>query len=361
MPASPRSRAFRRRRGPTAGTQFGPDTGGTQIEIDGAGFANQALFVSFADVASPFSFGTQYNFTATGDTKLTTHTVGQNPAVVDTQVCTVTDCSEPTSPDNDLSDVLFLYPPGNPKIDSITPASGPANGGTPVTITGENLGCVTNVSFGSVAAVDATNAAALLDCGSTDTVTVTAPAGSVGTVPITLSTVESDATGAPVAQASFTYTKAPLQSLTVRKSGNGSGKITSSPVGIKLPEDVLAQVPLRQLGDPEGEGLQGLRLRRLVGRGRVHQEVDVQDQSQREPPGDREVHAQELRGAERQGQEPFRGEAALKAHACSAGKIKHAFSSRVKTGRVISQSPQAGSHLKHNGKVSLTVSEGPKH
>ena len=95
---------------------------------------------------------------ATGDTKLTTHTVAQNPAVVDTQVCTVTDCSPPSSPDNDLSDVLFLYPPGDPKIDSITPASGPANGGTPVTITGENLGCVTNVSFGTVAAVDATNA-----------------------------------------------------------------------------------------------------------------------------------------------------------------------------------------------------------
>ena len=116
--------------GPTVGTQFGPDTGGTQIEIDGSGFASQALFVSFADVASPFSFGTQYNFTPTGDTKLTTHTVAQNPAVVDTQVCTVTDCSAPTSPDNDVSDVLFLYPPGDPKMDWITPATGPSNGGT---------------------------------------------------------------------------------------------------------------------------------------------------------------------------------------------------------------------------------------
>jgi hypothetical protein len=105
-----------------------------------------------------------------------------------------------------------------------------------VTITGENLGCVTNVSFGNVAAVDAANAAALLDCGSTGTVTVTAPAGRVGTVPITLSTVESDATGAQTAQTSFTYTKAPSQTLTVRKSGRGSGKITSSPAGIKCPK-----------------------------------------------------------------------------------------------------------------------------
>jgi beta-lactam-binding protein with PASTA domain len=30
----------------------------------------------------------------------------------------------------------------------------------------------------------------------------------------------------------------------------------------------------------------------------------------------------------------------------------------VGAGNVISQSPKAGTHLKHNGKVSLTVSEG---
>ena len=61
-----------------------------------------------------------------------------------------------------------------------------------MTITGENLGCVTNVSFGGVDADDATNQEALLDCGSTSTVTVTTPPGTVGTVPVTLSTVESD-------------------------------------------------------------------------------------------------------------------------------------------------------------------------
>ena len=86
--------------------------------------------MTFDDVATPFSFGTQYNFTAASDTKLTTARSPQNPAVVDTQVCTVTDCSAPSSPDNDPADVLFLFPPGDPKIDSITPGSGPANGGT---------------------------------------------------------------------------------------------------------------------------------------------------------------------------------------------------------------------------------------
>ena len=47
--------------GPTSGQPAGPDTGGTPIEIDGSGFANQATMVTFADVASQFSFGTQFN------------------------------------------------------------------------------------------------------------------------------------------------------------------------------------------------------------------------------------------------------------------------------------------------------------
>jgi len=50
---------------------------------------------------------------------------------------------------------------------------------------------------------------------------------------------------------------------------------------------------------------------------------------------------------------------ALRLHACSTGKITRAFSNTVSAGRVISQNPQAGSHLQHNGKASLTVSKGP--
>lgn len=222
--------------GPTAGKNAGPDTGGTPIEIDGTGFATQAVGVIFADVSTPYSLGTQYNVTAASDTKLTTTTVSQNPAVVDTQVCTVTDCSAPTSADDDPADTFILFPPGDPKIDSITPGSGPATGGTHVTIRGENLGCVTSISFGKAVAVDATNAEAFLDCGSTDSVTVTAPLGSVGTVPVTLATVESDATGAPAATGSFTYTKPPAQLLKVRRKGNGAGRITSSPTGVNCPK-----------------------------------------------------------------------------------------------------------------------------
>jgi hypothetical protein len=344
--------------GPTAGTQFGSDTGGTPLEIDGSGFANQTLAVTFADVATPYSFGTQYNFTANGDTRLTTATVAQNPAVVDTQVCTVTDCSEPTSANNDLSDVLFLYPLGDPKIDSITPATGPANGGTVVTITGENLGCVTNVSFGNAAALDATNAQALLDCGSTDTVTVTSPAGNVGNVPVTLATVESDATGAPAAQTSFTYTKAPAQTLSVHRSGSGKGKITSSPKGISCPKTCSHKFAFGTSVTLKAKASQGSAFagwRGAVGCGKKSTcKIHVNDA--------RAVTAKfSLRKCvvpNVKGKSISAAKHALRAHACTAGRIRHAVSSRVGAGRVISQSPKPGTHLGHNGKVSLTVSRG---
>ena len=346
--------------GPTAGKAAGPDTGGTPIEVDGSGFANQSLAVIFNDVATPFSFGTQYNFTAASDTRLNTTTVSQNPAVVDTQVCTVTDCSTPTSENNDLSDVFVLYPPGNPKIDSISPASGPATGGTEVTIKGENLGCVTGVSFGNVSAVDASNAEALLDCGSTDTVTVTTPLNTIGTVRVMLTTVESDATGAAPASASFTYTKPPAQLLKVHEVGGGSGKVTSTPKGISCPKKCShayafgKKVTLKAKAG-QGSSFAGWSGHACSGRSRcrltINGPVAVTAKFTLKNCVVPNVKGRTLSAAKH----------ALKAHSCSAGKIRHAFSNRVRAGHVISERPQPGSHLKHNGKVSLTVSAGKKH
>ena len=103
----------------------------------------------------------------------------------------------------------MLYPPGNPVITSVQDASGPPAGGTLVTINGENLGCVTSISFGSSEAVAAGNVAALLDCGSATQVEVVAPPGAAGAaVPITLTTVESDVApdGTPATSPTdFTY------------------------------------------------------------------------------------------------------------------------------------------------------------
>lgn len=344
--------------GPTAGTPAGPDTGGTPIDITGQGVANQVLAVTFNDAGAPFSFGTQYDFTANSNTDLTTKTVPQNPAVVDTQLCTITDCSRATFGNGgDTADLFFLFPPGNPKIDSVTPASGPP--GTDVTITGENLGCVTNIEFGRAEAVTFSNVEALLDCGSTNSVTVTAPTHPVGPVTVSLDTVESLATGAPAATGSFTYTAPPKEILTVHKAGSGSGKVTSAPAGIScgatcsvgfvkgLPVTLTAKASKGSTFS----GWSGACTGRTTCKVTVNAPTSVTAKFTGKPCIVPKVKGKTLSAAKR----------ALRAHFCSAGKITHAFSNRVRKGRVISQRPKPGKHLRHNGKVRLTVSRGKKH
>jgi hypothetical protein len=180
------------------------DTGGTPIDIAGQGFEGQVIApIDFSDPSSPFSLGTQYTFTVHGDTSITTSTVEQDPALVDVEVCTVTGCSH-----NPPADLFYLYPPGDPKVTSLSPTSGPAAGGTTVTIHGQNLGCPLQAFFGDTAASSLTPVPGLLDCGSTTLVRATSPAGTAGrTVPVTVTTVESFFTGSgrSTTKASFTY------------------------------------------------------------------------------------------------------------------------------------------------------------
>ena len=438
--------------GPTAGTNAGPDTGGTPIDVGGQGFADQSLVVLFNDVATPFSFGTQYNFTVNSDTDLTTNTVPQNPAIVDTQVCTATDCSFPTSQNGDFSDAFLLYPPGAPKVDSLSPASGPETGGTQVTIHGENLGCATGVFFGSTPAEQFSNAQAFLDCGLTDTLTVTAPPGAVGTVPVTVTTVESDVTGdTPQTVASFTYTAAPT--LSVSRTGAGSGTVTSSPGGISCGATCshkfapgtmvtltataaggsvfggwsgggcsgtgtcvvtlgsstavaatfdLAPVTLTvtKTGDGAGGGTvtsspAGISCQftdttcshafahgtsvTLTAQGSIHvtfegwsgggcsgagtctvtlnsaTTVTADFKTTGGPPVHKcvvpKLKGKSLKAAKR----------SLRSRFCRLGKVRQAFSKKVKRGRVISQKPRAGKHLRAGAKVNVVLSKGKKH
>ena len=342
--------------GPTSQTNAGPDYGGTPIDVKGVGLANQVTSLVFDDVSpNQFSLGTQYNFTAHSNTDLTSTTVAQNPAVVDTQACTVTDCSAPTSVNNDPADVFILYPPGDPKIDSISPSSGSALGGTKVTITGENLGCVTNIAFGNAVAQDFTNAEALLDCGSTDTVTVTAPAGTVGTVPVTLETVESEATGAPPAQGSFTYTKPPTETVRVHRSGNGSGKVTSTPAGISCGKTCSHKFAFGTAVTLKAKASRGSSFAGWTGgctgkstcKFTADAALSITAKFTLRSCVVPKVIGKTLPAAKR----------TLKAHFCAAGRVTLAASSKKK-GLVISQKPKPGTHLRHGGKVGLTVSKG---
>jgi hypothetical protein len=65
-----------------------------------------------------------------------------------------------------------------PTITGISPSSGPTSGGTTVTITGTGFNCVTGVSFGSSAATFTVN--------SPTQITATSPAGTAGTVDVTV-------------------------------------------------------------------------------------------------------------------------------------------------------------------------------
>jgi hypothetical protein len=51
----------------------------------------------------------------------------------------------------------------------------------------------------------------------------------------------------------------------------------------------------------------------------------------------------------------------LKAHFCSAGRIEHAYSKKVKKGRVVSEKPKAGRELQPRATVNLVVSKGRRH
>ncbi len=186
----------------STGRNGGPDTGGTPIAISGQGFGQAVGPIEFVDTSSPFSLGTQYTYTVASSTSIGTQTVGQNPALVDVEVCSVSGCSL-----NPPLDYFYLYPPGNPRVEHLRPRSGPARGGTKVTITGQNLGCVTGVFFGKIAAKKFSNARALLDCGSTTVVEVTAPRGKAGTrVRVTVTTVESSFTGSGPSRSTAHYT-----------------------------------------------------------------------------------------------------------------------------------------------------------
>jgi hypothetical protein len=179
------------------------DTGGAPMAIRGHGFDQAVGPLEFVDTEASQNVATQYTYDVRSDSSISTESVASNPGLEDVEVCSVTACSL-----NPPSDYFYLYPPGNPKVTSITPASGPAGGGTEVTIRGQNLGCVTGVFFGKVAAKKFANKQAILDCGSTTLVSAVSPPGKAGTrVKVTITTVESDFTGfgRSTSDAFFTY------------------------------------------------------------------------------------------------------------------------------------------------------------
>lgn len=179
------------------------DSGGSAITIAGSGFAGQ-LIAPVEFTSANFSLGTQYIFTVSSNVVVKTTTVSQNPALTDVRLCTVSGCSKAGK-----NDRLLLYPPGTAHVGSVRPASGPAAGGTKVTVSGANLGCPVAVFFGTAKATFSP-VQALLDCNSTTMVHAVSPKGKAGTkVPVTVETAQSFYTGSGhgTTAAKFTYKK----------------------------------------------------------------------------------------------------------------------------------------------------------
>ncbi len=179
------------------------DSGGTPILLGGKGLLGQVTVVRFPDSAPEASDGSQYTFTPESDTRLSTSTVAQNPALADVEACTVTGCSPSSG-----GDLLYLYPPGQPAVESLTPHSGSAAGGTETLIRGKNLGCPLAASFASARSPAIHPIATIIYCGATTELRAVAPPGTAGTkVRVTVTTVESyfEGQGDAPSKARFTY------------------------------------------------------------------------------------------------------------------------------------------------------------
>jgi hypothetical protein len=224
------------------GVYGAPTTGGAPLQINGSGLADAIAPIEFVDNVTGFSLGTQYTFSIVSDGEVTAESVAQNPGQMDTELCSNSGCSTPNP-----GDELMVYAPGAPVVTGVTPSSGPAQGGTAVVISGQNLGCAVAATFGSAQATGVANEPALLQCGTTGLVDATSPPGKPGSkVAVTVETAESVlAPSSPVSQATFSYTGkagSPVItsadsagaevgksfSFTVTTSGNGSITLTES-------------------------------------------------------------------------------------------------------------------------------------
>jgi hypothetical protein len=165
----------------------GPSVGGTTITITG----------SYLDGTTGVSFGTTpaASFAQVGSNEVTAVSPAGSGTV---GVTLTTPAGSATAPGS------FTYiPPPTINLNGLSPASGPAGGGTTVTISGSNLGGTSQVTFGGVAASGVTVV------NSTEVTAIT-PAGS-GSVNVSLTTPS----GTTTAPNQFTYIPAP----TIASSG----------------------------------------------------------------------------------------------------------------------------------------------
>jgi hypothetical protein len=188
----------------------GPQRGGTAVAIRGAGFTGAAA-VHFGSVpATTFMVNSANLITAT------------SPAGTPGTVAVTVTAPGGTSPSTTAD--LFTYVAAAPTVSGLSPASGPAAGGTVVVITGASFMGATTVSFGGIPA-------SAFTVNSATSISATAPQGTATSV------VGVTVTG-PGGTSTFTsndnYTYGPLVTSVTPHSGShfGGALVTINGVGL---------------------------------------------------------------------------------------------------------------------------------
>jgi hypothetical protein len=171
----------------------GPLTGGTSVTITGTGFATGSS-VAFGTVAA-----TSVTFNSA-----TSLSVSSPPGVSAGAVDVTVTTAGVTSPINQPADLCTYTSMTTPTVTGLSPTSGPAAGGTFVTISGTNFDNATGVDFGTTPATNET----LIN---NNTITVDSPPG-MGIVDVTVTT---DTGTSPINPADlFTYTSTTTPTVT---------------------------------------------------------------------------------------------------------------------------------------------------
>ena len=179
----------------------GPTTGGTTVIINGTGFTG-ATKVLFGLASATFSVNSDIQITAIAPPGTGTVIISvMNPAGTFSKVIAANQYTYTTSPVK------------TPVVTSVSPNSGPAAGGTTVTITGAEFTGATEVRFG----------AKLTDSfivHSNTSITATSPPGS-GKVDVSVTTPNGTSAFTPADQ--FTYTTPPVLTPTITSVNPPSG------------------------------------------------------------------------------------------------------------------------------------------
>jgi hypothetical protein len=172
----------------------GPSTGGTIVSISGTGFTYASAVKFGANAAS--------KFTVSNDGLITATAPAGNLGTVHVTVATGSGTSATSTADQ------FTYTkPPVPTVTGVAPASGPSTGGATVTIAGTGFNGATAVNFGP------NNPAPTYTVNTPNSITATAPAGTVGSV-VDITVVTPGGTSATNAADKFTNKAPPAPTVT---------------------------------------------------------------------------------------------------------------------------------------------------